>query len=627
MGKVYLAEDPVIGRKVAIKVVTAEPGLPPAELAELQARFEREFQSAGTLSHPNIVTVYDVGKEGEDTFIAMEFLPGESWGDILKSSRKLSYAEVADFAAKICSGLDHAHERGIVHRDIKPANILVARNGEPKITDFGVVKLTSTNLTRTGTIIGTPSYMSPEQITGGAISGASDQFAIGVILYQVLTDQLPFVGENPTTILYKIVHDTPPPPCATKSELPAEIDKVLMRALEKDPKDRYGSCTELADSLRQALGLAVATIDFDLDHTENVRGRQAGGRKKKTKPSRGRGLRTALAGGLVVVLAAGMYYYRDLWWPRVAEIVGLAAVETAPVEPIEADSQTVSHPFTVIGETDGAVIWIDGEDTGLLTPATVTLEGTIGNEVMLELQRDGQTVARTSMLLTEQMPPEWRAIEEVPPETFVVTSNPRGAQVFLNDELIVGSTPTEIELLPGEAYDLRIELAEYYPQSRSFAFPEELDTRIRQSSRFSFSLKPKIPPGRIVIEAPYPVAVSIAGQKFEATLLRDISLKPGNHEIRLTAPDVFLDESRFVPVASNEVINLDAPPAIELTFTAHPSNCQVFVNGRFISETPFRKAMVPGSYEFRFLWPDRGEKTVIKRVTRTGEKEIFETLQ
>src|SRR5688572_25042054 len=209
MGMVYLAEDPIIGRQVAIKVVRADPGLDDSEIHELQTRFEREFQSAGTLSHPNIVTVFDVGKEGDSSFFAMEFLPGESLSDVLKAPRVLSFKEIADYATKICSALDYAHDHGVVHRDIKPANILIDKMGEPKITDFGVAKLTSTNLTRTGTVVGTPSYMSPEQVTGQPVSGASDQFSIAVIYYQMLTGELPFTGENPTTILYKIVHETP----------------------------------------------------------------------------------------------------------------------------------------------------------------------------------------------------------------------------------------------------------------------------------------------------------------------------------------------------------------------------------------------------------------------------------
>ena len=282
MGMVYLAEDPIIGRQVAIKVVRAEPGLEEAEIHELQTRFEREFQSAGTLSHPNIVTVFDVGKEGDSSFFAMEFLPGESLADILKSDRVLSFKEIAEFGSKMCSALDYAHDHGVVHRDIKPANILIDRSGEPKITDFGVAKLTSTNLTRTGTVVGTPSYMSPEQVTGQPVSGASDQFSVAVIFYQMLTGELPFTGENPTTILYKIVHETPTRPHEKKRTLPPQIDQVLLRALEKKPENRYARCIDLAMAVREALGVAAQELDLAFDRPEStlqmrhqVRGRKA----------------------------------------------------------------------------------------------------------------------------------------------------------------------------------------------------------------------------------------------------------------------------------------------------------------------------------------------------------------
>ncbi|MGH9465632.1 MAG: serine/threonine-protein kinase, partial [Thermoanaerobaculia bacterium] len=147
MGIVYLADDPVIGRQVAIKAIQAHSGLDPKDLAMRQERFEREFRSAGTLSHPNIVTVYDVGQEGSVSFIAMEYVPGESLEEVFKSGRVLSFKEIVDVLSQIASGLDYAHERSIVHRDIKPANILLTVDGQPKITDFGVAKLTTTSMT------------------------------------------------------------------------------------------------------------------------------------------------------------------------------------------------------------------------------------------------------------------------------------------------------------------------------------------------------------------------------------------------------------------------------------------------------------------------------------------------
>ena len=191
MGIVYLGEDPVISRRVAIKVIRAHPDLEGTELEERQMRFEREFRSAGNLSHPNIVTVFDVGKENNDSYITMEFVQGEPLESVLKAKRAFSLKEIADIATQVAGALDYAHSEGIVHRDIKPANILMTVDGRPKVTDFGVAKLQTSGMTSTGMIIGTPMYMSPEQITGREVSGASDQFSLAAMMYEIMTGEPP----------------------------------------------------------------------------------------------------------------------------------------------------------------------------------------------------------------------------------------------------------------------------------------------------------------------------------------------------------------------------------------------------------------------------------------------------
>ncbi len=401
MGMVYLAEDPIIGRQVAIKVVRAEPGLEEAELNELQTRFEREFQSAGTLSHPNIVTVFDVGKEGDSSFFAMEFLPGESLADILKSDRVLSFKEIAEYGSKMCSALDYAHDHGVVHRDIKPANILIDRSGEPKITDFGVAKLTSTNLTRTGTVVGTPSYMSPEQVTGQPVSGASDQFSVAVIFYQMLTGELPFTGENPTTILYKIVHETPTRPHEKKRTLPPQIDQVLLRALEKKPENRFARCIDLAMAVREALGVAAQELDLAFDRPEStlqmrhqVRGAQE--QRAQEGPDHRRRRRRAGSRRRSRSSCSPPTPARDLLGGG-----GDAGTETS--------AKTLSRAVFVQSAEGGAAIWKDGADTGLVVPSEVKLEGAEGDAVLLELKRGDRVVASKRLVIDPAMPNEWVA--------------------------------------------------------------------------------------------------------------------------------------------------------------------------------------------------------------------------
>ncbi len=258
MGVIYLAEDPVIGRQLAIKVIQLNPGISAQEIENLQTRFEREFRSAGTLSHPNIVTVHDVGKEGSTPYIAMEYIEGKTLEHVISEQRVLSFEEVADLVGQICDGLDFAHQHGVVHRDVKPANILLDRTGRPKITDFGVAKLTESGMTHTGTMVGTPWYMSPEQVVGETVTGAADQFSVAVMTYQLLTRERPFTGERSSTVLYKIVHEEPVRPHLLNPKLMDQLDDVLMRAFAKNPIERFPTCNEFATELRAALGVAAA---------------------------------------------------------------------------------------------------------------------------------------------------------------------------------------------------------------------------------------------------------------------------------------------------------------------------------------------------------------------------------
>src|SRR3954447_24103238 len=253
MGSVYLAEDRVIGRQVAIKEIRVEEGVSEAARAEQRVRFEVELRATGRLSHPNIATVYDAFETGGSYCIALEYVPGISLDERLKIPPPLGITEVADLAGQIASGLDYAHRRGIVHRDIKPGNVLLSEEGVVKITDFGIAKLVSLDVTQTGIALGTPAYMSPEQIQGQPLDGRSDQFSLGVLLYQMLTGRLPFDAPNAHSMLYKILHTEPERPGAVNPALSPAVDRVLSRALAKEPADRYPTCAALAQELKDAL--------------------------------------------------------------------------------------------------------------------------------------------------------------------------------------------------------------------------------------------------------------------------------------------------------------------------------------------------------------------------------------
>jgi len=246
----YRARDPKIDRIVAIKKIRATPDIPERTRAEFFGRFMREAQAAGRLTHPNIAVIYDVGGDEEgDPYIAMEFIDGVNLESLIANAVPLPQERVLNIFVQLCGALHYAHQCGIVHRDIKPGNIMITRDDRVKVVDFGIAKLTASNLTQAGMVMGTPSYMSPEQIMGKPVDHRSDIFSLGVVLYETLTGERPFTGENPTTIIFKIVQDRHASVLVRKPGLYQGLDAVLDNALAKDPELRYQTCAEMGRDL------------------------------------------------------------------------------------------------------------------------------------------------------------------------------------------------------------------------------------------------------------------------------------------------------------------------------------------------------------------------------------------
>ncbi len=254
MGIVYKARDPKINRVVAVKTISLA-GQPPEEEQEYRERFFREAEAAGRLSHPGIVTVFDVGEEPETRapYIVMELVPGQSLEKLLlsKEDRKLPLEEALPLALEVAEALDCAHAQGVVHRDVKPANILLTEDGHAKIADFGVAKLNLANATAVGRTLGTPAYMSPEQLSGDPVDGRSDLFSLGVILYTVVTGYKPFQGNSALTVAFKIVNRDPVPATILDTELPPGLDYIISRAIAKDRSARYQRGMEMALDIQE----------------------------------------------------------------------------------------------------------------------------------------------------------------------------------------------------------------------------------------------------------------------------------------------------------------------------------------------------------------------------------------
>ncbi len=262
MGIVYRALDTLIGREVALKTILLREIEDPNERQFLKERLFREAKSAGILSHPNIVTVYQIGEQDGLTYIAMEFVDGPNLAELLNRPEKPSIETLVSILDQSAAALDYAHSRGVVHRDIKPGNVIVRSDGVAKIADFGVAKISSQSVTRTGMTLGTPHYMSPEQFHGRTIDGRSDQYSLAVMVYEIFTGKKPFTAESITGLMYKILHEQPNPR-RDNPDLSEGTDAILRKALSKDPDERYSSCTEFIVQLRDISGVKLKHLPFE----------------------------------------------------------------------------------------------------------------------------------------------------------------------------------------------------------------------------------------------------------------------------------------------------------------------------------------------------------------------------
>ena len=251
MGIVYLAEDEVLSRTVAIKMIALTGSAEERDMHE--GRFRQEARAAGAVSHPSIITIYDVGREGDTAFIAMELVEGRELRDLIRDG-SLAPAQSIELVALVAEALAPAHARGIVHRDIKPGNIMVLADGRIKVMDFGIARLKEPTVkTQTGVLLGSPQYMSPEQISGQSLDGRADIFSLGVVLYEMLTGVKPFDAPDLTQVLFWVVNMPPKPPSERAPGLPPVVDYIIARALKKRPEERYATAAEFASDLRDCV--------------------------------------------------------------------------------------------------------------------------------------------------------------------------------------------------------------------------------------------------------------------------------------------------------------------------------------------------------------------------------------
>jgi serine/threonine protein kinase len=379
MGMVYLAHDPHIDRPVALKVLRSDRVVS----EEFEQRFLKEARAIGRLSHPNIVVVYDVGRDHGTIYIAMEYLEGNPFNEIIEAGRP-EYAQWAEVGAQLAETLAYAHQKGIIHRDVKPSNIIMTHDERVKLTDFGIARIedpSATLQTQAGEILGTPVYMSPEQVIGQAVDGRSDLFSLGVVLYEWLLGQRPFRGDNLAAIFRAITNMNPPAPYDLDPFLPQGLSELLLRCLEKPIERRFQSGQEMAAALRAGI-----------DQPSFLGEVQGPPRKARWRLSR------LFLGALGFILLGVLGYLEG---PRMIQQMWLWINPMPP--PVEVPLETTPQPqpeaaLNVISDPSGAQIFIDNNPKGI-TPANLLLP--VGKyEVKISLPDYGEWKAQVQ--LTEQ---------------------------------------------------------------------------------------------------------------------------------------------------------------------------------------------------------------------------------
>jgi hypothetical protein len=655
MGMVYRGLDEALEREVAVKTLTAEGTLD----EESRKRFEREARAAAHLQHPNIVTVYELGEDRGLPFIAMELLPGTDLEALLRSGEEIPLAEKLDVVAQVCRGLAYAHERGIVHRDIKPSNVRLLEDGTAKIMDFGIAKYGDAHLTKTGMMVGTVHYMSPEQVRGKRLDGRSDVFSLGVILYELLAGQRPFRGEGATQVLYKIVHEEPPPlDLAALGEAGPALQSILALALAKDPDARYPGAAALGAALAAVLeqvrkaempppplavaALAAARKASPSGSTEESVARLRG--LVATYPGfldARRALRTALreqkakrapapapeeypeleatfqveptrqepdtelrstvtiSGASTPVAPVSEAATRRGWLWVAAVLVGIGAIAAVLLLRGVRPSAPAEVRMGVRSQPMGASVLLDGRETGVVTNGELVVPSPVPPQVVLTFRKSGhRDETRTVRLPLPAGEAVSVALQTAVP-LVPVRTQPPGAAVTVDGARLAGLTPLEVTLDPAAEHRVAVSLDGYVGQEvrvEKGAAPPAIDLVLEKLA----------PAGTVAVSSSYPVDVLWRGRALaRGESSPRVSLPGGRQVLTLVSSSVFLRAEVTIVVPPGGEVPLPAPLAGKLNVRAVPDNCEVFVDGAFVDYPPILERLVAaGRHTVSFRWPD-----------------------
>jgi hypothetical protein len=573
MGVLYRGIDPVLDREVAIKLMLGDFS---DDTEQLRPRFYREARAVAKLQHRNIVTVFEFAEDGTTPYIVMEFLRGTSLASRIEAAPGLTLDDKLDIVTQLCAGLSYAHQQGVVHRDVKPANIFLLTDTSVKLLDFGIAKLTTSNLTRQGDVLGSPSYMSPEQIMGReTVDGRADVFSAGVVLYELLVGRKPFVGETTTAIVLKILNEEPPSPDTIDPEIPPRLAAIVKRALQKDAANRYDTAADFARELQIVRRSLQSGENRTVKMTGPIGAATLAGAPPpvSTLPPVAAGRSWALpvgigAGVMVAAVAAVMM----VGLPRAAKSGGktadsASASASAPASAVPASAVPAASPapapvtkappppaarasLQIASEPDGAAISVDGRDTKQVTPASITLTGNGPHRLRLSKRGFQSMDARLAAadLQKGALSYTLSAAEAVAP-TAQIAVTASGAYPFAiaDGGRIVSAASISHQLNAAAGKTLRLVASEY-----------SLDQTVTIESTPDRHLEIQAPAlGKLTIRSTFETCkVKIGDRDLGYPPINNIAIAAGSHQVELVCPNG-QTKSQYVnvsPTPNNRVI-------------------------------------------------------------------------
>jgi len=595
MGHVFLAHDPEIDRNVALKTIQILDGLAETDRIETRERLMREARAAGKLLHPGIVTLFDVGETDGTLYLAMEHVEGQTLDAFTRDDNLLPVATVIEIIAGVAEALEYAHHLGVVHRDIKPANLMRVDETTAKIMDFGLARVAESQITQDGTLMGTPRYMSPEQIRGGEVDGRSDLFSLAVVLYEMLAGGTPFPGDSVPSIIFRIVNEPPRDIEALDGRVPVPVKQFLERGLSKSPDERFPQGGAFAAALREAGSGAEPPKAADplIEPDGEVPAADLPPRRSSRQKSSSSRPYVLILLFLIAAVAAG-WVFRDR-----------LPLDKLPLDFMKARSEIAWFEASVRTEPPGLPILVDGapiDAAGVVRfpaegePVLVsTMQGCRGVEQALGPSDAGGEV----VLLIESESWEGRFDPGLP-----------GASVTVNGAS-AGAAPLELTLDLCVTNEVVVSATGF--RDTTLTLPEQVRPVDVRTALAGLTLDP-IPTGKLRLgDTSVSLVYYVDGERLGKDA-RELDLIEGRHKLRFRNEKYWIDRTVNIDIAGGETLTPDVrPPALTtLVVQAFPANCKVFLRrpgGRwqYVDDTPARKRIAAGKYEVRVTFNPTGE--------------------